>query len=345
MTKVVRYGVSAEPIVVDVIDELCESILAASGPSTNADQNLLSDAMWKGLVVRFGIDDVVEPTLHGLVVSTYWESLWPLVREYLAMIAREYSDGRDRSRVIEWRVPAYLNADMLPLLAYTIHRHQWSGTEFAVEEQTLRLRMPPHVRAMLDLASLKPLPMESLLSRSEVSTHRRLRSLHGSRSYAALRAEEAALMAPLVSDRLRHDAWVPRSVSVWVRSILHEYVQEADTALRGGACLAAIVLYGAAVEVVLACRYSSLPTSLDGVAPKDLELMFKAKSLFDSLSTDPEVLGRVGFGLDFVARLSRLRELRNSVHANRYAEARAVICVRDALEFRECLLKLSTLVG
>lgn len=338
-----RHGVSVEVETADLVDQLFEHFAVADDwPFVTAfDSRLVRSCIAARLV---GVSDAegLFLTLRGAVVAAHWPAVEGVVAHYLSFVLGETRKREDRYRRVAFSWPGFAADLAKRFTTHLVAAHTWYGTAFAREaDGTLTTSVSLSMARLLDVPGLTGVPLiREVLAAPDltaISASANLATLRVERTHDEVRSHERRAMERVVATELCESVCLSFGAPRWLRRTVMDYLCEGDLALRSGAAFAAVVMYGGAVESVLAFRYQQLPASSTHVPANQLKAMFSAASLYDQADQDAAVAPALG------RALRRARAARNTIHANLYVEGAGGLAIADAVRLREVLRELAGL--
>lgn len=341
MAQVHNNGISVSPDTADAIDDIVDSyVVAREWPSPASPSFALHRALQDNLI-SISSDGRLVPSLRGLAVCSVWPVLSDAIVDYWRFLCSHRSN-RNRMEILTYRFPLHFRDEVKSLFAWVAYANCWFGSHYELLNPTkpegLRVSLPLSTEYYGRLGSRYSDLLAHLIDLSAPMTTCSVTPTMTTRHHGDMRSQEAKIHSLVVEKALAIPIVPPLWAPTWLRRIISDYVEEADRALKSGAPFAAVVIFGAAIESLLAARFSSRPLPLDSPAVAERSQLhedFKIKLLMDrareDLSTNSELASRLG----------RVRDWRNGIHANLYTETSSMITLMDAIMARATVADLA----
>jgi hypothetical protein len=326
-----NLGVEASHQEVEIIDTIIgEYLTQKKWPKNRFNFSRIENLLQKKCLCVCN-DHSICVLISGVVVSSWWPALIPYFNNYWREILRMARVSRDRAAIVEINIDKWEDENQMPIFLECVKRHYWFGDNLSYDGSgKVSLTIPSFVRRCISFSQFEQI-FESIQEISHQYSQVSALPNTISRSPLEIRSTLLKSFGILIEQTLSNNLVIPQLCPKWLGTIIIDYMTEADNSLRSGSYFSASVLYGAAIESILAIRYSSPalpPNSPDELAPNVLFQIFKINNLLASARLDPHIPAALLNELEFC------RKCRNGIHANQYSTGLESITLLDSLKIR-----------
>jgi hypothetical protein len=332
-----NLGVEATHQEVEIIDTIISEFLSQKKwPKNRFGFSKIENLMRKNCLCVCN-DHSICVLISGVVISSWWPAIIPYFNNYWREIIRIARTSRDRAAIAEINIDRWEDENQMPLFLECVKRHYWFGDNLSYDGfGKVSITIPSFVRRCISFSQFEQI-FESIQEVSLQYSQVSILPNTITRSPLEIRSTLLKSFGIFIEQTLSNNLVIPQQCPRWLGAVILDYIAEADNSLRSGSYFSASVLYGAAIEAILAIQYSTVPLPLNSpneLAPDVLFRIFKINNLLASANLDPLLPD------EFKNELEFCRKCRNGIHANQYSTGLESITLLDTLKIRETVKKV-----